>query len=234
MKRTILTAAMLTFLAGGPDLARDARGAGKEDDTPHRVGLIDVNYVFEHYDKLKLEIEDLKAKAQEEENRLRGLAKKYQEMGEELKAFADGSQERSAREAKLTKMAAEIETQGKVTRMNLERERAKILHTAYLETQDAVEKFCDRFGFTVVIQFVRTDANSTDPRKMQQSMTQMVVFHRKRDDLTDGVLKYLNDRYQQSAGESGKPVTDKPEKPSKTAKSTKKDRNVQPAAGSQD
>ena len=51
-------------------------------------------------------------------------------------------------------------------------------------------------------------------------MNQVVVYHRKGDDLTDGVLKYLNKQYLSTAGGETKPVSqDQPaKKPSKTSK----------------
>ena len=55
MRKLILTATGLLCLAGGSYFLNTTMGAPKEaaEDVPHRVGLIDTQYVFEHYEKFK-------------------------------------------------------------------------------------------------------------------------------------------------------------------------------------
>jgi Skp family chaperone for outer membrane proteins len=227
-----VTATGLLCLAGGSYLLNTTIGAPKEaaEEVQHRVGLIDIGYIFENYQKLKYLDEELKAEAKEEQAKLTALQKKGQVLVEEMKEFSEGSAEHSARESKLTKLSAEFETQNKVLGKEFQRKKAKMVHEVYLEVHDAVEKFCNHHKFTVIIRFTRTDLSSTDPAKVQQLMTQPVVYHRKRDDLTDGVLKYLNERYLATAGGETKPVSqDKPvEKPAKKAS------KIQPTGGTKD
>lgn len=223
MKKLILIATGFVCLAGGSYFLANTWGGPQApaEEVPHRVGLIDVNHIFQNYEKLKHMAEEHKADMQAEEAKLRAKAKKIQELGEELKSYNEGTPEFTAREAKLTRMGSEFETERKMIGVDLKKKEAKMLHQVYLEVQDAVERLCDKYKFTVVIKFNRVDLSSADPNKVTQLMGQPVLYHRKRDDLTDAVLKYLNEKYLQSAGEEAKPVTD--------SKPPKKDKKVTPA-----
>lgn len=228
MKRLILTAAALLFLAGGSYLAHSVGAQEKKnreaDESPHRVGLIDMNYVFQNYEKWKYLKEDLQAKQQEEQNRLREFAKKIQEVQAELKQFDEGSDEFQKRDRKFTQMAAQYETQNKLSQRELQKENVKMLHEVYLEIQDVIQQFCDHYKFTLVIQINRGEINGSDPQKTMQLIQQPVVYHRKQDDLSVGVVKYLNERYLKSGGVEAK-VSAKTEK----SKPAKKDANIKPA-----
>src|SRR5262245_65912209 len=109
--------------------------------------------------------------------------------------------------------------------LDFQKKKAKLLHTAYLEVQDAVEKFCNHHKFTVIISFNRSDASSSDPQRVNQLLASPVVYHRKRDDLTQGVLDYLNQKYLKSAGGEGKPVKDGK---ASAPRATKQDKEVIP------
>ncbi len=215
MRKLILTATGFLCLAGGTYFLGNSWGQDKKppaEDLPHRVGLIDLGYVFEHYQKLKYLNEELNIETKEENNRLQLKMKKGQELAEQLKQLNEGTPDYTALENKLVKLGADFESEKKQLQMELARKRAKMMHQVYLEVYDAVEKFCNHHKFTVIIRFSRTDLNSTDPARVQQLMNQIVVYHRKKDDLTDGVVKYLNDRLP-AANNEEKPLTDKEKRP---------------------
>ena len=60
---------------------------------------------------------------------------------------------------------------------------------------DVVEKFSERFGYTLVMRFNSDTFEGEDMSKMQLVMNRVIVFHRAEDDLTDGVIKYLNRQF---------------------------------------
>jgi hypothetical protein len=139
-----------------------------------------------------------------------------------MKDLTEGSPEFAELETKYTTKQSEIETRGKVLQRQFQQREAKVFHQAYLEIQDAVERACDLYKFTVILRFNRADPGSTDPQRVNQLLNSQVVYHRKRDDLTDAVLKYLNEKYgKSSGGGENRPLTKKP----------KKDGNVKGASG---
>lgn len=228
MKKLILIATGFVFLAGGSYFLANSWGAPQApaEEAPHRVGLIDITHVLKNYTKLKELEEDLAAQAKEEQTKLNAKVKRIKDLQEEMKELTEGSPEFASRESKLNKLVSEVETENKMLQRQFQQKQAKMVHQVYLEIYDAVEKFCDRYKFTVVVKFNRIDLSSTDPAKVNQLISQPVLYHRVRDDLTDGVLKYLNERYQPTAGTEVKPVTD--------SKPPKKDKNLKPAGGAKD
>jgi len=229
VKKLILTATAFLCLAGGSYLLSTGWGQEKRpareaaEDVPHRVGLIDISYVFQKYEKLTYEMTELSAEAKDVDAKLKAKQQKGVELQNELRDYAEDSQEYEIRRNKLLKMSSEFEAEKRMANMDFQKKKAKVLHTAYLEVQDAVKRMCDAHKFTVIISFNRGDTNSTDPQRVNQLLASPVVYHRKRDDLTQGVLDYLNQKYQKSAGDEGKdPKTAAP-------KPTKRDKEVIPA-----
>jgi outer membrane protein len=209
VKRTVLTATALVFLAGGSYLVHSSWGqdkkGGKEareaDEAPHRVALIDMTYVFQNYEKLEYLKKDLQAKAQEDQNRFNEMRKKIQADQAVLKDLAEGSEDYQKLDRKITQMTSQAEAQYKVWQREMQRENAKLVHTVYLEVQDVIAEFCDHFKFTLVLQINRGEINNADPNKLMQLLNQPVVYHRKQDDLSVGVVKELNQRYLKAGGE---------------------------------
>ncbi len=221
MKKLILTATGFLCLAGGSYLLSTGWGDDKKppkemEELPHRVGLIDIGYVFQKYEKLTYEMTELSAEMKEAENRWKAKQQKGVELQNELRDLNEDSPEFESRRNKLLKMSTDLEAERKMLGLDFQKKKAKLLHTAYLEVQDAVEKFCNHHKFTVIISFNRSEASSTDPQRVNQLLSSPVVYHRKRDDLSQGVLDYLNQKYLKAAG----PVTEK---------APKKDKDVMPA-----
>jgi Skp family chaperone for outer membrane proteins len=224
VRRLILTATGFLCLAGGSYFLSNTWGAPKEtkepsDDPPHRVGLIDVGYIFGKYDKLRAEIDELQAEAKTERDKLSAKVQRLKELQAQMKDLTEGSPDFAELDAKYTTLGSEVETKNKVLQRQFQQKEAKLFHQAYLEVQDAVELACDRYKFTVILRFNRTDPGGTDPQRVNQLLSSQVVYHRKRDDLTDAVLKYLNDKYGKSSGGAGggenRPLTNKPKKDAK-------------------
>src|SRR5579872_4332196 len=109
VKKLILIATGFVFLAGGSYFLNATHGQSSED-VPHRVGLIDVGYVFSKYDKLKFLQAEMNAEVQKERDNLNAKVKKIKQLQEEIKEFNDGTPEYTTRDARLTKLISEIET----------------------------------------------------------------------------------------------------------------------------
>jgi Skp family chaperone for outer membrane proteins len=227
VRKLILTATGFLCLAGGTYFLGTSWGQDKKppaEDVPHRVGLIDIGYVFEHYEKLKYLNVEITEEMKEAQNKFSAKAKKGADMQEQLKELNEGTPDYTALENRIVKLAAELETEKKMLNAEFQKKRAKMIHQVYLEVYDVVEKFCNHNKLTVIIRFSRADLNSTDPNRVNQLMNQIVVYHRKRDDLTDHVVKYLNDHLPTASGDA-KPLTEK--RPT----TSKKDKSFKPAEG---
>jgi Skp family chaperone for outer membrane proteins len=231
VKKLILIATGFVCLAGGSYFLANTWGAPQApaEEVPHRVGLIDIGVVFEKYEKLKHLSEELNAEVKEAQDKYIAKQKRGQALQEEMKVYNEGSEEYQSRENKLVKLAAELDTEKKMLGNEFQKKKAKMLHQVYLEIHDAVEKFCDEYKFTVVIKFSRVDLNANDAARINQLMSQPVMYNRKRDDLTDGVVKYLNRNYLEAAGGGNQAAAPKAAGGGNQAAPPKKDRKVTPA-----
>lgn len=191
----VLLSATQTFGQAGAPQARAPR--------PHQIGLIDMAYVFNNYEKFKA----LQSAVQED---LKVAREKAQATIEKMKALNEqltsgeikkDSPEAKNIEAQLIKMQTELEVFGKVTQNdNLKRE-AEIYRQIYLEVQDTIKVYADHYGYTLIIRFDRESvAESTDPQQVLQRLTRQVVYHRTEDDLTKVILDQLNRSYASAGG----------------------------------
>ena len=203
-------AALLAVLLTATQTKGQQGNAGSRAAKPHQIGLIDMAYVFNNYDKFKAlqqsVQDDLKAakdKAQKSIDEIRKLNEQL--TSGEIKADSPDAQRI---EGQIIRMQAELEAYGRVTQnQNLKRE-AEIYKQIYLEVQDAIKTYADHYGYTLIIRFDRESvADSSDPQQVLQRLTRQVVYHRGEDDLTMVILNYLNKSYASSGGRPASTAT---------------------------
>lgn len=230
MKKFIQSAFPIAVLAGllsvgstvwsqsGKPGKASARDAAATDGRPHKVGLIDMAYVFKNYQKFEYLREDLKLKISESEGQAKQMAETIKSLQAKMKEHKEGSPEFGDMEQKLAKASAEFETFRRSTQREILKEESAIYHQIYMEVSDAVKKYSKYYGYTLVLRFNREDLNPEDPQGLIQGMNRQVVFHQEEDDMTNSVLQHLNDKFDEAQG--GKPA-----KPVKEASGEKKAKN---------
>ncbi|MBL8851229.1 MAG: OmpH family outer membrane protein [Planctomycetaceae bacterium] len=189
----------------GQEQARPAAAAA----TAHQVGLIDMAHVFKEYAKFKALSESLKADVEGVDGEAKGLVQALQQMQARLTSgtLAQGSQEYADLESQILTKATELESFRKVKQREFLRKEADIYKTVYLEVQDAVSMYAKHYNYTLIMRFNRDKVESAeDPQAIIQSMNRPVVYHRTQDDLTDPILKYLNDQYTRTAARPAAPA----------------------------
>jgi Skp family chaperone for outer membrane proteins len=228
VKKIISSASAVAVLAGILSLgntvwsqsakpAREAKAAAAES-RPHKVGLIDMAYVFKNYKKFEYLREDLKAQIAESELQAKQMAEEIKGLQAEMKELKEGSDQFSAKEKKLAELSAKFETFRRATQREILKEESAIYHTIYMEVADAVKRYSKYYGYTLVLRFNREDLNPEDPQGLIQGMNRQVVFHQQEDDMTDSVLDHLNQKFADTSGASTKPAT----RPAKEANSSTK------------
>ena len=191
-----------------------AAAAAPAADPPHKIALIDMGRVFKEYKKIEALKEDWKAEFSISEESAKKQSVQIQKIIEEMKQFKTGSPEFIKLEKQQTQMAGEFESFRKNSQRDLIRKEAELLKTVYLEAMEVVGRFADRFGYTMVMRFNSDTFDGDDMNKMQLVMNRVIVYHRPEDDLTDGVVKYLNSTYDRSL----KAVSTTPSSTPRTAK----------------
>lgn len=196
MKKLILSATAVMFMIGLGWALGNAWGqngkAAAVDNSPHKVGLIDMALLFSKYKKFANLREDLKVEIESADASLKAQLEKIKKLQLEMKDLAPSSAQYVAAEKKITELAAGAEAERKNLQRRFMREETKIYQTVYREVLDAVNKYAGIYHYTLIIRFSREEAENDDPQKVMQALQRQVVFNREEDDITDAVLRYLN------------------------------------------
>lgn len=209
MRKLLLSSAVLAGLAsvfvnaygqnpassGTKKSATPTAAAASQAEPPHKIALIDMGRVFKEYKKIEVLKEDWKSEFSVNEEQAKKLTAQVQQVIEQMKEFKQGTPEYIKLEKQQTDLAAKLGAFKQTAQRELLRKEAELLKTVYLETMDVVEKFADRFGYTLVMRFNSDTFEGEDMSKMQLVMNRVIVYHRAEDDLTDGVIKYLNRQF---------------------------------------
>lgn len=205
MKRILVSAAVMVTLAGvagvsvstftnltGMAWGQNASGA----PTAHKIGLIDMAEVFKDYKKFEALREGLKAEIAESDQQAKQMVDQINAARERLKQVTEGSPDFAKLEKQILSMTSDLEAFRKGKQRDFLRQEAQIYKTIYLEVSDAVKKYADYYGYTLIIRFDRkTLEDAENPAEVVQRMNQLVVDYRPEDDITNSVKDYLNKKY---------------------------------------
>lgn len=214
MKTNMAAMAGLVCLIGVSYLVGSAAGQGANKPAaapPSKVALIDMAEVFRQYIKFQNLRDDLQAKIKAKDGEIQGIGKQMQALQNKLqsKEIEKGSDAYSDLEKQYVELGSKLEASRKQAQLELMREEAKNYHTVYQEVQGAVKTFAEHFGYTVVLRFNREEPDGNDPQKVIQGLGRQIVFHKADDDITDGVVEFINRGLKTAA----KPRTDSEVKP---------------------
>jgi len=197
-KSSLVAVALATlglFVAVAPVMSQEAATSA-----PHQIGLIDMAHIFKNYEKFKDQTAGLQKLAEEAEAKAKAMMEEGKKGQEQLQTLVAGSPEYSALEAKLIKLKTELETFRQVEQQKIVRQQADVYKTIYLEVQDVVNRYAAYYKYTLVIRFNRADvADAGNPQAIIQNMNRQVVYYQTQDDITDPILKHLNDQYKKTA-----------------------------------
>jgi outer membrane protein len=163
---------------------------------PHMIALIDMAEVFKNYKKFETMRESLKTEITASEEEMKKEITVLQDLQARLQKLEESSPEYARTEKELASKAAELEGVRKVKQREFLRKESTIYKAIYMEATEAVSKYADYYKYTLVLRFNRTDlSENDDAKKVIDGMNKQVVYYRPEHDITDAVLKYLNDRY---------------------------------------
>ncbi len=205
MKKIILSTSVVVCMIGLGLVLNNAWGqnatkAAATEAIPHKVGLIDMAFLFSKYTKFEALRNDLKAEIEAADGELKGRLEKIKGLQAEMKELVPNSPQFIAREKQITELAGAAEAERKNLQRRFMREETKVYQTVYREVLDAVNKYAAIYKYTLIIRYSRDEAEvGDDPQKVMQALQRQVVFNRKDDDITEAVLNYLNKQYKPTA-----------------------------------
>lgn len=203
MKKLIVSASVVALFAGVLVLTTDAFSQQKGESAapaaaasiPHKVGLIDMAFVFKNYKKFEAMREDLKAEIAESEEKAKQMQKDNADLQAQLKTYMEGSPEYTKVEKQLVQKAADFENFRRQMSREFLKKESKIYLQVYNEVSNMVEKYALHFKYTLIMRFNREDLDTENPQALLQGMNRQVVYYRADDDITQPVLESLNKRY---------------------------------------
>ena len=201
----LAVAAASTGFAMAPAFAqeRPAAAPAKAAAPTHQVGLIDMAHVFKNYDKFKSMTEDMQADAKAAQAEAEAMVEQMKQIQETMQKLTEGSADYIANETKILTLQTKLESFRKVQQREFLRKEAEIYKTVYMEVQVAVQRYAKYFNYTLVLRFNRQSVDDAEnPQEIITSMNRQVVHYREQDDLTDPILKFLNDEYRKTTGEA--------------------------------
>lgn len=219
MKKVIVSATAIALLAGVLALSGNAwsqQGSERaaSPNVPHKVGLIDMAFVFKNYKKFETLREELKLEIAGSEEKAKAVQQETQQLQGQLKQLNEGSPEHGKLEKQLVQKMAEFETFRREKSREFLKKESQIYSQVYHEVEDVVKLYATQFGYTLVIRFNREDNENDTPQAIMQNMNRQVVYYREDDDITQKILNKLN----KNAG--GAPATTAPSTERKPAPRT--------------
>jgi outer membrane protein len=204
VKQTILLGAVAAILAGSA-FSRPALAQGTESalDIPHKVGLIDMAYVFNEYEKFRAMKEELQASIAESEAQAQAMLEQLQLLEQQISSntLAQNSPELSRLETDFLQQQAALQAFQRSKQVDFMRREAEMYKNVYLDVEHAVGMFADYHHYTLIMRFNRAEVTTAgNPQEIIQSLNRQVVYYRQGDDITDQILGYLNSQFREQTG----------------------------------
>lgn len=203
MKKLILSCVAVAALFGLQGISHAQTSEGAAAPREHKVGLIDMAYLFTNYDKFKDMRDELKVEIEGKEAAIKADVEKIKTMAEQLKTFTAGSDQALELEKRITSAQAKIEADKQTAKRELFRQESKIYQAVYTEVTDAVALYAKHYHYTLILRFTREEQVGDDPQKVMQALQRQVVYNEAEDDITKKVLDYLNREYRKIRPASG-------------------------------
>lgn len=167
---------------------------------PHKVGLIDMAYVFQNYNKFDALRESMQAEIEKSEAQGKQMMETLQKMQEEIKKYDSGSAQYSQMEKALLNEKGKFDAFRAGTQRQLARRESEMFKIIYGDVTSAVTKYAEFAKFTHVMRFNRKGIDdSTSPQEAVQTMNKTFIYWNKDNDITDMVLNFLNKQYAATA-----------------------------------
>lgn len=186
--------AMAVIITAGTVQAQDNAPSGG-----HRIGLIDMAHVFQNYKKFEGLRGNLQAEIEKSDAEAKRMVERLQAMQEEIKKFDAGGAQYESAEKQILDQKGEFDSFRASTQRRLARRESEMFKVVYTDVTAAVKLYAEYAKFDHVLRFNRKGIDeSTNPQDAVQTMNKTFIYWSSQNDITDKVLRYLNDKYAQN------------------------------------
>ncbi|HWL95009.1 MAG TPA: OmpH family outer membrane protein [Phycisphaerae bacterium] len=190
--------------SGQPDSPpAGSRGTANSSASDCCIGIVDFVRIFNECEQIK----DLNEALRKQEVDVQAEAKQRQDVIEnkqvELSAFKTGSPDYQQRRKDLIRLGTEANVWLKVSEQDLENQKFDWTKVVYQKAVEVVSNLSRERGLKVVLQYKEFSPDDTDQtlasiRRMIQERA--VVYAENDTDMTDEVIKRLNETYRAAGG----------------------------------
>jgi outer membrane protein len=176
-----------------------------------RIGAIDVERVLKEYKKVQISSEAIRAEVSVREMQLRKLAEEGQKLMKELDALEPDSADARDRKNKMKQLQIQMESDKATAQEDFAMKESEALAELYKEIQQMTEAVAKQRHLTFVVRISNEPVTASEPNSVMSAMSRSIVYADPKTEITDAVIYYLNQRFDQA--NAGKPAAKTAAKP---------------------
>lgn len=158
-----------------------------------KIGFVDVKKVFEKYEKTKDREKQINDEFRLGMEELRVRKVQLEEKKDEILLFGPNSPERRKAEKDLALEAFHIEFQEQWLREKVKDDLKRSTESLYAEIITKVGEYAEKSGYVAIFKIDEEDIQSFTRNELKLKIhTRSVLYNRPIDDLTDGLIEFLN------------------------------------------
>ena len=190
-----------THAQNDPGAAKAANGAGAANPLPPAtIGTIDMDRVFKEYKKVKFAGDQLQNDVKAKQGELGKLMAQGRQVAQEMETLAPGSGTFKEKEAAMTRLKAQVESERELAQADFARREADALATIYKEVQAMTAAVARQKGLTYVMKTSAEPITASEPNSVIAAMNRAVVYCDPSMDITNIVVYNLNLVYEKQLG----------------------------------
>ncbi len=167
---------------------------GEETKRDLPLGTIDVAYIFRTHKEVAERLLPLRATVQELEQKIQLRQAEIEQVQRKLNGPAQPGEDRGKMQVQIAKMQTELRVFVEKEKQSLQRQELQIQAKVYKEIQAEVKRISQERGLKLVVVRPRGSLETEDLTEMNRTLNQLVIYEEEGLDLTDEVLKALEEK----------------------------------------
>lgn len=160
---------------------------------PSTIGVVDIAVVFKHYRQFNDEMAKIKEDIEVFDKYVKEQAQELKELSDQLQKTKRDSAEHQAIEQRATTRTAELQAQVTAKKAALLEQEASVYFDAYGQVESATRTVSRQRKVDFVLRYNSEPMKREDRNSVLQGVNRAVVSYPKGNDITEDVLKILNE-----------------------------------------
>jgi Skp family chaperone for outer membrane proteins len=176
-----------------------------------RIGAIDVERVLKEYKKVQISSEAIRAEVSVRQLQLTKLAQEGQKLMKELDGLDPDSADARDRKNKMKQLQIQMESDKATAQEEFALKESEALAELYKEIQQMTAAVAKQRHLNFVVRISNEPVTASEPNSVMSAMLRTMVYADPKTEITDAVIYYLNQRFDQA--NAGKPAAKTAAKP---------------------